>query len=67
MAGPYYAQNETQGVIVMASPDLFDIEGNAEPIVQAIGREAVEVYVFFASGSVVVPRPTISLDTILRQ
>jgi hypothetical protein len=41
----------------MASPDLSDIEGNAEPIVQAIGREAVDVYVFlsdeFASGSVV--------------
>jgi|SRR5271155_3815043 hypothetical protein len=41
----------------MPIPDLSDIEGNADSIVRAIGREAVDVYGFladeFARGSVV--------------
>ncbi len=41
----------------MLLPDLSDIEGNADSIVRAIGREAIDVYVFladeFARGSVV--------------
>jgi hypothetical protein len=40
----------------MPIPDLSDIEGNADSIVRAIGREAVDVYGFlaneFARGSV---------------
>lgn len=39
----------------MAPPDLSAIESNAEPIIRAIGREAVDVYAFlsdeFARGS----------------
>ena len=40
----------------MAYPDLADIEGNHEPIVQAIGQESVQLYLFlsrqFAHGSI---------------